>query len=102
MIDEILKSISDEIGIAPDTEYAKKFLSSIKDAVPVSKEVMEKDWLIYAEKLSKKLREEEGQETVELSYVYQSWSMEWMARYVALISGMLLLALSIDKGDGQR
>ena len=98
MLDEILTSLSEELGIKPDSEYAKKFLASVKEAVPVSQEVMEKDWAIYAEKLSKKLRAE-GQEAVELSFVFQSWCMTWMDTSMTLISAMMLVALtSVEKG----
>ena len=73
-------------------------MEQVKKAVPGSQEVMEKDWAIYAEKLSRKLREE-GQETVELSFVFQSWCMTWMATNMTLISAMALVALSsMEKG----
>ncbi len=96
MIEDILSDLSKQLGIGLDDPFVVQFMETMKGAVPASRAVMEKDFEVYAEKLSKRLKEE-GHDRMEITLAFQSWAMNWMASQITLISGLLLMALAAGK-----
>ena len=96
MIEDILSGLADNLGVSLEDEFAVKFLESMKGALPASREVMEKDFKSYADKLSAQLKED-GHDTMNITLAFQSWATTWMASQMTLISGLLLMAVAAGK-----
>jgi hypothetical protein len=96
MLKELLTQLSSDLDISLDEEFVATFLESIKGALPASREVMDRDFKLYTDKLAARLQGE-GVEKMDITLAFQSWSMTWMASQMTLISGLLLMALSGSK-----